>query len=108
MEFPGPEKTFVAEKLGKYLSNKEGKPRGGFELISCHGGMSFEYLFQGLAPKEDGKLKSEKGIIAKFAEEALKDKNAYYVLVLDEINRTNIPQVFGQMLYLLEYRGEKV
>ena len=105
---PGTGKTFVAEKLGKYLSEKEGKLIGDYERISCHGGMSFEYLFQGLAPREDGTLKSEKGLIADFAEKALKNENAFYVLVLDEINRTNIPQVFGQMLYLLEYRGEKV
>ena len=105
---PGTGKTFVAEKLGEYLSHKEGKLIGGFEIISCHGGMSFEYLFQGLAPSKDGKLKSEKGIITNFAEKASENKDAFYVLVLDEINRTNIPQVFGQMLYLLEYRGKKV
>ena len=101
---PGTGKTFVAEKLGKYLS----RFIDNFKLISCHGGMSFEYLFQGLAPKENGNLKSEKGIIADFAEKASENKNASYVLVLDEINRTNIPQVFGQMLYLLEYREKKV
>ena len=104
---PGTGKTFVAQKLGEYLSKKEGKPIGDYKVISCHGGMSFEYLFQGLAPKEDGTLQPEKGIIAEFVENALENENALYVLVLDEINRTNIPQVFGQMLYLLEYRGDK-
>ena len=105
---PGTGKTFVAQELGEYLSRQEGKSVGDVKVVSCHGGMSFEYLFQGLAPKEDGYLKSEKGIIAEFADKASDNETAYYVLILDEINRTNIPQVFGQMLYLLEYRGSDV
>ena len=105
---PGTGKTFIAKKLGEYLSKKEGKLIGECKVISCHGGLSFEHLFQGLAPRKDGKLKSEKGIITEFAEKASENEEAFYVLVLDEINRTNIPQVFGQMLLLLEYRGDEV
>ena len=33
---------------------------------------------------------------------------AELVLVLDELNRGNIPSIFGELLYALEYRGEPV
>ena len=37
-----------------------------------------------------------------------KAKDTPYILIIDEINRTNLPSVLGELLYALEYRGEAV
>lgn len=105
---PGTGKTFVAQLLANYLANEEGKPKGQHTVITCHSALTFEHLFQGLCPDGNGKIIPRKGILADFFDKALENEEANFVLVLDEINRCNISQVFGPFLYLLENRDREV
>ncbi len=103
---PGTGKSIVAQTLADYLTQMgEGDP-GVYKVISCDRAMTFEHVFQGLAPGSDGTLNVQKGIFTEVIEEAIDYPDAYHVVVLDEINRCNLPQVFGQLLFLLEHRDK--
>jgi 5-methylcytosine-specific restriction protein B len=103
---PGTGKTFVAKRLARYFVDQMG---GEVQVVQFHPSYSYEEFVEGIRPRsEDGELRYpvEAGIFQRLCDEARRHPDSRYVLVVDEINRGSLPRIFGELLYLLEYRGE--
>lgn len=105
---PGTGKTHTARHLARVLV---GGGSGFVELLQFHPGYTYEDFVQGLRPVmlEGGALhyKMEPGRFLQFCERASQTTDTC-VLILDEINRANLARVFGELMFLLEYRDQHI
>lgn len=105
---PGTGKTFVAETMARLLAGDE---EGRVQVVQFHPSYAYEDFVEGIRPvlSEGSKLAYEirKGIFMKLVQQAREYPEDSFFLVVDEINRANLPRVFGELLYALEYRGSE-
>ena len=96
---PGTGKTWLAKRLAFALLGE--KEPGRVRHLQFHPNLSYEDFVRGHRPV-DGQLELTDGPFLKVMEEARNDPDRDYVLVIEEINRGNPAQIFGEMLTLLE------
>jgi hypothetical protein len=109
---PGTGKTFVAQQLARWLTAD--RP-GAVRLVQFHPAYSYEEFVEGIKVRSvesngrhDVTYPVEDGVLCTFAASAAEHPAQPFVLVIDEINRGNLPRIFGELLYLLEYRGQSL
>jgi 5-methylcytosine-specific restriction enzyme B len=101
---PGTGKTYVAQKLAEDLT----RPHGRWELVQFHASYAYEDFVQGYRPTPEGTFDLHDGPLVRLADRAREHPDDQHVLVIDELNRGNVAKVFGELYYLLEYRGRDV
>ena len=123
---PGTGKTYntvdkaieILEPTQEYSSWEEKKKRfdyykdpqqGQIVFTTFHQSMSYEDFVEGIKPipmNNNGGITYDvkPGIFKQLCEEAIKDdkEEKRYVLIIDEINRGNVSQIFGELITLLE------
>ena len=81
------------------------KKAGQIVFTTFHQSMSYEDFVEGIKPQTTVKrgiqYSVESGIFKKLCEQA-EGKKESYVLIIDEINRGNVSQIFGELITLLE------
>ena len=100
-------------KEGKDITERnEVISQGEYQIVQFHPAYSYEDFVRGIVAETDDNgnisYKVENKVLAKFAKKAQDNPNGKYVLIIDEINRANLPSVLGELIYALEYRGEAV
>lgn len=102
---PGTGKTFIAIQFSKYLRNKYG---GDYKIVQFHPSYNYEDFIEGIKPQLDSKrhinYEPSDGIFKEFCNEAKLEKSKKFILIIDEINRGNLPKIFGELMFSLEYR----
>lgn len=79
---------------------------GQIAVVTFHQSFSYEDFVEGIRPKLEASdeiaYELRDGIFKRIANTAQKDPEQRYVLIIDEINRGNIPKILGELITLVE------
>lgn len=84
---------------------EELRKNGQIEFVTFHQSYGYEEFVEGIrAETENGNVnyKIKAGIFKEICEEAKKEKEKKFLLIIDEINRGNISKIFGELITLIE------
>jgi 5-methylcytosine-specific restriction protein B len=97
---PGTGKTWIAKRLAFALMGQKDESK--VRAVQFHPNLSYEDFVRGWRPTGDGKLSLADGVFMEAIKVSSKNPSSKFVVVIEEINRGNPAQIFGELLTLLE------
>lgn len=92
------------EKSAKILD--ELVNQSNMEMCTFHPSFQYEDFIEGFKPMDSGNgsvtFQLEKGIFHRFASKASENEKVNYYFIIDELNRGNVPKIFGELITILE------
>ena len=104
---PGTSKTWLALCLARFLTNDQPLAH---KVVQFHPSYGYEEFVEGLRPVVDRggvDFKRVDGVVLEMVNE-IAESDETRVLIIDEMNRANLPRVFGELMFLLEYRDNSI
>lgn len=97
---PGTGKSWLAKRLAYGLMGQRDESK--VRAVQFHPNLSYEDFIRGWRPSGNGKLTLVNGPFLEMVKAAGRNPAEKHVVVIEEINRGNPAQIFGEMLTLLE------
>ena len=97
---PGTGKTWLAKRLAFALMGQKDDSK--VRAVQFHPNLSYEDFVRGWRLTGEGKLSLADGVFMEAIKAASKEPSSKFVVVIEEINRGNPAQIFGELLTLLE------
>jgi len=104
---PGTGKSHVVAAVADAWKTETGRElvgngRGRY-AITLHPNTTYEEFVEGLRyDDEKGSFVRKDGFLREVINDALDDPNSDYLVLIDELNRANVPKVFGDLLLTME------
>lgn len=103
---PGGGKTVWAKYLAYKITGDTTSNR--IEVVQFSPSTGYGNFMEGLEPNSKGQFEIVKSTFLKLCEKASENPDKDYVIVLDELNRCKVTDVLGEMLNMIEARGEYI